>query len=100
MGSQGAALCTLTPCGNRITAHYLPAVPANIVNTSGAGDCLVGGALARLVQGASPLQAIATGVVRSARSLPVDSAVACHAVFSIPHMVANVLSDLHVARTL
>lgn len=63
MGSQGAALCNLSPCGGQVLAHHFPAVPASIVNTSGAGDCLVAGALARLVQGASAQEAVAFGVV-------------------------------------
>lgn len=63
MGSQGAALCTLTSNNKQLLAQHFPAVPATIVNTSGAGDCLVGGALARLGQGASALEALAFGMV-------------------------------------
>ena len=42
----------------------LQAIPAVVVNTSGAGDSLVGGALAALLTGASPITALAHGLVR------------------------------------
>ena len=45
--------------------QHLPAIPANIVDTNGAGDCLVAGALARLVQNQSPISALAFGTVSS-----------------------------------
>lgn len=66
MGSQGAALCVLSSCGKKVEAQHVPAVPASIVNTSGAGDCLVAGTLACLVQGATPIEALALGLVRFA----------------------------------
>ena len=63
MGPQGAALCTLHTSDARVTAQHLPAVPAQVVNTNGAGDCLVAGALAYLLQGRSALSALAFGMV-------------------------------------
>ena len=70
MGNQGAALCTISSCGRKVVAQHVPAVPASIVNTSGAGDCLVAGTLARLVQGATPSGALAFGVVSIAFCVP------------------------------
>ena len=63
LGSQGAALCTLHASGTQVTAQHLPAVPAQVVNTNGAGDCLVAGSLAYLMQGRSALPAVAFGMV-------------------------------------
>ncbi|KAL0023079.1 hypothetical protein WJX79_010274 [Trebouxia sp. C0005] len=61
LGSQGAALCTLRS-GTDVLAQHLPALPARIVNTNGAGDCLVAGSLACLVQGQTPISALAFGM--------------------------------------
>ena len=63
MGPHGAALCTLAPSSKGLTIQHLPAVPAQIVNTNGAGDCLVAGSLAYLLQGKSAVQALAFGMV-------------------------------------
>jgi hypothetical protein len=41
----------------------LPAVPCNVVNVSGAGDCLLAGMLCGLLQGRSLLHAMAMGVL-------------------------------------
>eukprot|EP00897_Mesotaenium_endlicherianum_P010215 jgi/Mesen1/9221/ME000591S08539 len=46
---------------------YFPALPARVVNTSGAGDSLVGGTLAGLVAGRKILPAVALGLA-AARS--------------------------------
>ena len=66
LGSQGAALCTLRS-GTDVLAQHLPALPARIVNTNGAGDCLVAGSLACLVQGQTPISALAFGMVSKMR---------------------------------
>ena len=65
MGSQGAALCTLGDHRRVLLAVHLPALPVNIVNTNGAGDCLVAGCLASLLQRKHPdrLSALAYGMV-------------------------------------
>ena len=66
LGSQGAALCTLeSPYDDNSGIHvqHLSPMPANIVNTNGAGDCVVAGALACLVRGSVPLAALAYGMV-------------------------------------
>ena len=66
LGSQGAALCTLeSPLTDTsvIQVHHLSPMPARIVNTNGAGDCVVAGALACLVRGSIPLAALAYGMV-------------------------------------
>ncbi len=45
-------------------AVQFPALPARVANTSGAGDCLVAGALWGLTQGLDPAAALAHGMVR------------------------------------
>ncbi len=67
LGSQGAALCTLGSGGTSVLTHHLPALPARIVKTNGAGDCLVAGSLACLVQGQAPIGALAFGMVSKMR---------------------------------
>ena len=44
---------------------HLPALPARVVNTSGAGDCLVAGTMWALVSGQEPATALAHGMVHS-----------------------------------
>lgn len=63
LGSAGAALCTLPSCGTRVTVQHLPAAAAQVVNTNGAGDCLVAGCLACLLQGSSAVSSLAFGMV-------------------------------------
>ena len=63
LGSEGAALCTPHASGTGVMTQHLPALPATIVNTNGAGDCLVAGALAALLQGQSSIAALGFGVV-------------------------------------
>ena len=62
LGSQGAALACRHPTKHSTAVFHLDALPATVVNTSGAGDCLVGGAVAALVGGADPVDALAHGV--------------------------------------
>ena len=53
-------------CGRRdgkLQVAHLPALPAKVVNTSGAGDCLVAGAMWSLVAGHEPAIALAHGMV-------------------------------------
>ncbi len=42
---------------------FMAAPPARVVNTSGAGDCLVAGALFGLLRGCNPTEALAHGMV-------------------------------------
>lgn len=63
MGSQGAAVCSLDTSKTGMVTHHLAASPARIVNTNGAGDCLVAGSLACLGQGQRPVDALAFGMV-------------------------------------
>ncbi|KAL3133069.1 hypothetical protein ABBQ38_006972 [Trebouxia sp. C0009 RCD-2024] len=69
LGSAGAALCTLPSCGTRVTVQHLPAAPAQVVNTNGAGDCLVAGCLACLLQGSSAVSSLAFGMVVAKEAL-------------------------------
>ena len=46
-----------------IAIVYMPVLPATVVNVSGAGDALVAGCVARLLDGASLASAVAFGIV-------------------------------------
>ena len=48
-----------------IAIVYMPVLPATVVNVSGAGDALVAGCVARLLDGASLAAAVAFGTVSS-----------------------------------
>lgn len=48
--------------GSHIFSVHFPALPASVVRLTGAGDCLVGGALAALCAGLDVLQSVAVGV--------------------------------------
>ena len=63
LGPLGAALCTQDAAQTMISIQHLPAAPAAVVSTSGAGDCLVAGCAAALLQDAPPLEALAIGLV-------------------------------------
>lgn len=52
LGANGAALYHGTSSG-ACQVHHMPALPANVRNTNGAGDCLVAGACMRLMQGST-----------------------------------------------
>ena len=64
LGPQGASLCHLSACHSRMHITHMPALPAVVTNTSGAGDCLVAGAAMRLLQGGDASSALAHGLVR------------------------------------
>ncbi|EFN56299.1 hypothetical protein CHLNCDRAFT_144692 [Chlorella variabilis] len=61
MGPQGAALCTLGPDRQAVAVCHVPALPAAVVNCSGAGDCLVAGCLFALARGLPAEAALAHG---------------------------------------
>ncbi|GAB4817082.1 hypothetical protein N2152v2_004128 [Parachlorella kessleri] len=88
LGPVGAALCTPGPDNpsSTICVQHLPALPAKVVNCSGAGDCLVAGCLFGLTQGRTPLQALACGVAAS------------HAAVESQHNVPPQLSAAAVER--
>jgi len=60
-------VCSFDASSTSLVTQHLPAVSANIVNTNGAGDCLVAGSLAHLVQGNSPVDALAFGMVSASQ---------------------------------
>ena len=62
LGANGVALYHKTSNG-AYQIHHMPALPANVQNTNGAGDCLVAGACMRLMQGSTPAAALAYGLV-------------------------------------
>ncbi|CAL8467484.1 g7022 [Coccomyxa elongata] len=78
LGRLGAALCTLSGDGRWLQIDHLAAPHAGMVNTSGAGDCLVAGSLWALLHGCSPVEALAHGMavahqaVQSSTSVPKD----------------------------
>lgn len=51
LGAQGAALACRHPTKHSAVVFHLDALPATVVNTSGAGDCLVAATVAALVRG-------------------------------------------------
>ncbi len=61
---DGSNLCTAVDRESNLQVTYLhfPALPASIVNLSGAGDCLVAGALVALSAGSDVATALAHGV--------------------------------------
>jgi sugar/nucleoside kinase (ribokinase family) len=69
LGSQGAALCTLSPDRRAVRAVHAPALPASVVNCSGAGDCLVAGFLHGLATGCAPAAALALGAAAAKRAV-------------------------------
>ena len=73
LGSLGAALCTLSKDKKSIVLHHAPALPATIVNCSGAGDCLVAGFLHGLVDTEDPVHALAIGVAAAKRAVQCDT---------------------------
>lgn len=62
LGAQGAALACRHPTKHSAVVFHLDALPATVVNTSGAGDCLVAATVAALVRGADPIDALAQGI--------------------------------------
>ena len=63
LGPAGAAL--LRRIGNKCMVMHIPAIPAELKNTSGAGDCLVAGFCAAILAGSSQAEALAQGLVCS-----------------------------------
>jgi sugar/nucleoside kinase (ribokinase family) len=71
LGADGALLGTANsgtensrgPAASHLHQHMADR-PAAVVNVNGAGDCLVAGALAGIICGQSPLQALAIGMVK------------------------------------
>jgi sugar/nucleoside kinase (ribokinase family) len=68
LGPHGAAMCCLSD--HHMGAHvshvrvvHMAVLPARVINTSGAGDCAVGGAAVALLAGLLPDQALAHGLV-------------------------------------
>ncbi|KAK9909674.1 hypothetical protein WJX75_005922 [Coccomyxa subellipsoidea] len=62
LGHMGAALCTLSGDRRWLEIEQMAALPAEVVNTSGAGDCLVAGTLFGILRGCSPVEALAHGM--------------------------------------
>lgn len=66
--SQGAALCRLSPDGNRIRCVHVPAIQVPVVSLIGAGDCLTAGFASCLARGTDDeTLALAVGVVAASR---------------------------------
>ncbi|KAL4448643.1 hypothetical protein ABPG75_005862 [Micractinium tetrahymenae] len=73
LGVDGAALCTLAPGGQAVEVVHVPALPATVVNCSGAGDCLVAGCLFGLAQGVSAAEALCYGVAAATAAVQSQS---------------------------
>jgi len=73
LGSLGAALCTLSKDKSSIIVHHAPALPATVVNCSGAGDCLVAGFLYGLTRTENPVHALAMAVAAAKHAVQCDS---------------------------
>lgn len=69
LGSSGAALCTLSKDSSHITIHHCPALPATIMNCSGAGDCLVAGMVYGLLKRRTTTAALACGVAAAKEAM-------------------------------
>ena len=70
-GAAGHASMQQTVSGTRqhqVHAAYIPAVPCNVVNANGAGDCLFAGMLAALLRGWSLLDAACAGAVAASHA--------------------------------
>jgi len=78
LGSRGAALCTLSKEKSSIIVHHAPAVPAAVVNCSGAGDCLAAGFLHGLVHTDNPVRALAMAVAAAKQAVQCDTNVPAH----------------------
>ncbi len=80
LGAQGAALACRHPTQHTTAVFHLDALPVNtVINTSGAGDCLVAATVAALIRGLDPVEALAHGVA------------AGHVAVQTPHNVPGVL---------
>ncbi len=75
LGSLGAALCTLSKDKSSIIIHHAEALPATVVNCSGAGDCLVAGFLHGLThtKKEDPVYALAIGVAAAKQAVQSDT---------------------------
>eukprot|EP00887_Chlorella_sp_A99_P004169 scaffold23.g4169.t1 len=60
LGANGAAMCWQH--GGTVHVTLVPALPAAVVNLSGAGDCMVAGCLFALARGSCPERALCHGV--------------------------------------
>lgn len=81
LGHRGAVVCSSTTPKDRqnpsVVCHHYPALPASIVSLSGAGDCLVAGALSALLKPSTSVgaavcygMAAAKAAVESDRNVP------------------------------
>jgi receptor expression-enhancing protein 5/6 len=68
LGPAGAALCALS-ADRRVLVHHAPALPARVVNCSGAGDCMVAGFMRALLEGRGEVEALAWGVAAAKRAV-------------------------------
>ncbi len=70
IGSAGAVVCETAG-----TPVHLPAVPASVVDVTGAGDALVAGTLSRLSEGAALQEAVRFGMALAALTLETAASV-------------------------
>ena len=73
LGGDGAALCTMTKDKKQIIIYHCNALPATVVNCSGAGDCLVSGFLYALAIGKRPEQALTYGIAAAKSAVESDT---------------------------
>ena len=93
LGPLGAALCALAPDLRSMAVRHLPAAPAMVLSSSGAGDCLVAGCLLALLDGKQPLPALACGLVSACCTQLRHLALA----LGCDRLASRMLPDLHVS---
>lgn len=73
--------------------HY-PALSASVVRLTGAGDCLVGGALASICAGLDVMQSVAVGIAASKAAIEAETNVPTE--YSLARIAGTFSSSFHV----
>ncbi|XAR59527.1 Pseudouridine kinase [Bertholletia excelsa] len=79
-------------------AMHFPALPASVVRVSGAGDCLVGGALASICAGLDLIQSLAVGIAAARAAVEAETNVPAE--FSLTKIADDARSIYFAAKVL